>query len=100
MKNKKIFLLLSLFFLYKSEEYIEETLAEEIKTYHRNENEFLYIKYVAKDDGKYLIIFPKSAYIIKIKGEIHPDIKYRENQEYDSRIYIQDFKKGDYVKIK
>ena len=81
MKNKTAFLLLSLFFLYKSEEYIEETLAEEIKTYHRNENEFLYIKYVAKDDGKYLIIFPKSTYIIKIKGEIHPDIKYRENQD-------------------
>ena len=100
MKNQAVLFLLSLIFLFKSDEYTEETLFEKIKSYHRKEREFLYINFIAKDEGKYVIIFPKETFIKEIKGEIHQDIKFKENQEYFSRIYIQDFKKGDYVKIK
>ena len=95
----KIFLLLNLLFLYQSIEYIEEILADEIKTYSRKESEFLHLKFIAKEDESYVIIFPNQAYIKEIKGEIHQDIKYQKNEEYISKIYIQNFKKGDYVKI-
>ena len=95
----KIFLFLNLLFLYQSIEYIEEILADEIKTYSRKESEFLHFKFISKEDESYVIIFPNQAYIKEIKGEIHQDIKYQKNEEYISKIYIQNFKKGDYVKI-
>ena len=100
MKNTKLLLILNLIFLYKSDEYYEEILVEKVKSYQRKKCDFLYIKYVAKDDGKYVIIFPNEAFIKEIKGEIHQDIKYKENKDYYYRIYFKDFKKGDYVKIK
>ena len=99
MKNIKVVFILSLILLYKSEEYIEEILIEKIKAYHRKEYEFLCIKFIAEEEGKYVIIFPRKANVKEIKGEINHNIKFEQNLEYNSRIYIQDFKKGDYVKI-
>ena len=95
----KIILFLNLLFLIQSKEYTEEILADEIKTYSRKESEFLHLKFIAKEDENYVIIFPNQAYIKEIKGEIHQDIKYQKNKDYISKIYIQNFKKGDYVKI-
>ena len=95
----KIILFLNLLFLYQSNEYIEEILADKIKTYTRKEGELLHFKFIAKEDESYVIIFPSQAEIKEIKGEIHQDIKYQKNKYYISKIYIQNFKKGDYVKI-
>jgi len=95
----KIILFLNLLFWNRSIEYIEEVLTDEIKTYSRKEREFLHFKFIAKEDETYVIIFPKQAQIKEIKGEIHQDIKYAKNQDYISKIYVQNFKKGDYVKI-
>ena len=94
----KIILFLNLLFLYQSTEYIEEILTDEIKTYSRKESEFLHLKIIAKENESYVIIFPNQAHIKEIKGEIHQDIKYQKKKYYISKIYIQNFKKGDYVK--
>ena len=91
MNNINLFVFFNFLFICKSE--FEEPLITGIKSYHRNENEYSYFKFYAIDNGAYAIIFPNSAHIIEIKGNLEI------SRQSSSIMFTDEFENGDYIKV-
>ena len=100
---KKIFILFlffHLFFLTKTHKIINEIIENRLIKYQLKEQETRNYKFIANLNGKYVFIFSHYVRISDIKGKVDEDLtNYDKKFGLISRIYFQDFDKGDYIKV-